>query len=184
MAPTQRALRWLAWRFRWWRWTKMATSTWHTSNRWWELSCCWTHEDQLTVRNGSPCLMMQSLSNTIELHYVIWWIHSVWSLTLTVRTLQPLLLLRFIVQCPDLQKLINANFSDWSWIDYDLFCYSLALVWLLHIRCVLMTHLLMCHKTIQRLQVKFSKHRSNRFFKCFCAGGDITGNQAPSIFYC
>lgn len=37
--PTQQALRWPAWRFRWWRWTKMATLTWHTSRPWWELIC-------------------------------------------------------------------------------------------------------------------------------------------------
>lgn len=39
MVPTQQALRWRAWRFRWWRWTKMATLTWHTSRLWWELIC-------------------------------------------------------------------------------------------------------------------------------------------------
>lgn len=39
MAPTQQVLRWPAWRFRWWRWTKMATLTWHTSRLWWEPFC-------------------------------------------------------------------------------------------------------------------------------------------------
>lgn len=35
-APTQPALRWLAWRCRWWKWTKTATLTWPTCGTWWE----------------------------------------------------------------------------------------------------------------------------------------------------
>lgn len=60
-APTQRALRWPAWRFRWWKWTKTATSTYHTSRRWWEPHYCIPLVSQMmfnlhVTRRESSCI--------------------------------------------------------------------------------------------------------------------------------
>lgn len=64
MAPTQRVLRWLAWRFRWWRWTRTATSTWPTSKSWWEPECH-LHSSGFIQDWVLPLSLSQQLRNNV-----------------------------------------------------------------------------------------------------------------------